>query len=147
GGGARDDGTSITLQPYTFIQAGIVCTQDAVSTLAAPSGPGPWFVIVSVIDDDPVSGVLLQATNNASQIGSAVVVAYKANGGWYNPISISVAGVQRADAPEKGRESGFLTTAVTAAGLVTAFQIDRGRAIDANGDRREIGGGRGAAIQ
>ena len=140
GAAASDDGTNITLQPYSFLQAGIVCSQDAVSTLPAPSGPQPWFVIVSVIDDDPSTGVLLQATNNVSQLGAAVVVAYKLNGRWRNPVPITVAGVRDADRQSKGRDAGFQTAATVSGGVVTAFEVGRGRAVDAAGERRDFGG-------
>jgi hypothetical protein len=146
GAGASDDGTNITLGPYAFIQGGVVCAQDAVSTLRVPLGPEPWFVTVSAIDDDPSSGVALQATNNASQVGAAVVLAYKMNGHWYNPLSVTVEGVRQADRPDEGREAGFRTTAAVSGGTVSSFQINRGRAIDADGERRALGGAQGAAI-
>ena len=108
-GGARasDDGTNITLEPYSFIQSGIVCAESAVSTIPVPLGAQPWFVVVSAVDDDPASGVLLQATSSVSDLASAVVLAYKANGVWYNLVPISLNGVLAADAPSKGRESGL----------------------------------------
>jgi hypothetical protein len=138
GAAASDDGTNIRLGPYTFIQGGIVCAEDTGATLPAPTSLGPWFILASAIDDDPATGVALTATSDVSQVGAAVVLAYKANGVWSNPLPVTVDGVLRADAPSSGKEAGFLTTPIASAGRVASAQIQRGRVVDASGQRREI---------
>jgi hypothetical protein len=145
GGRASDDGVNITIAPFSFIQSGIVCTQDAASTIPVPSGAGPWFVLASVIDDDPATGVLLSATADVAGIGAAVVIAYKANAVWYNPLPISLGGVLEADAPRPGRESGLIASATVAAGVVASFSVSRGVAVDARGERRQLGAAGNAA--
>lgn len=143
GAHASDDGVSITLGPYAFVQGGILCRQDAVSTVPVPSGPPPWFVLASAIDDDPATGVLVSTTSDVSQIGGAVVLAYKMNGRWSQPLPISGAGISAADARRKGRESGLRPIPSIVPGtlgpIVASFEVSRGVAVDSRGERRELG--------
>lgn len=143
GATSYDDNTNITVGPYAFVQSGIVCHQDGSSTIPVPSGPQPWFVIVSTVDDDPATGVTLSATSDLIHLGTAVVLAYKMAGRWSNPFPVSTAGVRAAAAAETGRESGLRPVPSIAPGsagnALTAMTVGRGVAVDSRGERRELG--------
>ena len=109
GAETSDNGTLITVAPFKFIQRGIVVENDVATTVTppvAPIGDGPWFVTGSTPDDNPLSGANLAATRDLAVIaGGAVVLSYKINGFWHNPLPLTIS--KPAPVIEAGERAGL----------------------------------------
>lgn len=139
GGAASDSGGFITIQPVKFVQDGIIAESLAVgSSLAVPAATGVWYVVASISDDDPNTGITFTATADKLLASTGIVVAFKANGRWRNPpgIGMESARINKADS---GLEHGFGIREVhDAAGLVTSVDVYRGTLTDGSGDRVDV---------
>lgn len=136
GAAASDDGSTITIQPYRFVQNGIVVGQSLPTTVALPSGVGPIFVLAATPDDHVASGVSLTATNVASELSGGVPIAYRANGHWLNPMSLTVLAAGHDSAAEVGKELGF--EVVTPAADIAEIWLKGGSVVGPDGRRHVL---------
>lgn len=126
--------------PYKYIQRGIVVENTASTTsLALPTVAEPWFVIASTPDDDLNTPVTVKISADLNEVvAGAVVLAYKTNGSWKNPVPLTALGaaVGRGDS---GRVDGGAAFGTPAAGSITSIQVNRGDLVDPDGIRRLVG--------
>lgn len=134
-----DNGVTITVEPYQFIQAGVVVENDANTTgIVVPTKAEPWFLIASNASDDPSTAPVLQVQTDPSLLAAGVVLAYKVNGRWRNPISVSTKDAVAGVGAEVGVELGLQSFGALAGGFLDTVQTDRGVLVDPAGHRREI---------
>lgn len=140
-GGAvtTDDGANVTVGPYQFVQNGIVVAESVLNTvMAIPVVAEPWFVLAATVDDDPNTGAAIRVTGDVAELagGAAIVLAYKSNGVWKNPVSgTAVAGGVSASVP--GRDGG-LDLVPFVGGALTGVKLRRGQVVDPDGIRRTL---------
>jgi len=141
GAECEDDGTEITLQAFTFVQRGIIAEAlGADITIPAElieSGAliEPAFIIASVIDDNPASGVTVTVTGSLESASTATIVAFKSGGAWQVPVPVHIPGAFEL-AREPGLEAGGDAKQTAAAGYITNVDLARGQIVDADGVRR-----------
>jgi hypothetical protein len=139
GGAVSDNGTLITVQPFTVVQRGIIVQSTAtITTLPVPEGDEPWYLLVAVPDDDPDSGVVVTATSDVLAAKNGTVLAFKANGVWQTPRPIDVKGVDERIAPESGVEVGLDARVVLDGDVVDQFVVGAGAVVDPDGVRRAL---------
>jgi hypothetical protein len=109
GGLASDDGSFITIEPFRMVSRGIIGEALASSVVDVPLLSGPWYIVASLADDDPDSGVVIQSTSSLEVASSGVVIATKTGDVWRNPSSVDVRGAA-SKAAEPGKEDGFSST-------------------------------------
>lgn len=137
GGAASDDGVTISISAFTFLQRGIVAAAAAATGIPVPTGTS-WFIVASCPDDHPDSGVLLTVTADLAATTSGVVIAFKSGGKWQNPNTVDIAGAA-ARSSESGPEAGWeVRPVLDNTGVVTAVNVFKGLAVDADGDRRLV---------
>lgn len=143
GGATTDNGVTITVTPFKLVSRGIVGETLANSLLDVPSGSAPWFIIASVPDDDPASGVAVQVTRSLELASSGVVIASKSGDIWRNTHPVDVAGALR-KAADVGAEDGFSGSYDNTAGAYTGTDgttvvdkvfSNKGRAVTPEGVR------------
>lgn len=144
GGEVTEAGGLLTVAPYAFVQDGVVCEESEDTTgISVPAGPEPWFVLASISDDEPESGITLVATGDLTQVlGGNVVIGYKTNGVWRNPRSMSIDATQRQSAAEPGSESGFTPypqRGGAAPVRITDVGVSGGRLVGPAGERKSFG--------
>lgn len=143
GAECEDDGTEITLQAFTFVQRGIIAEAlGADITIPAElteSGAliEPAFIIASVVDDNPASGVVVTVTGSLESASTATIVAFKTGGAWQTPVPVHMLGAFEL-AREPGLETGGATALTAAGGYITDIDLERGQIIDADGVRRTL---------
>jgi hypothetical protein len=147
GGSTSDNGSVITVLPAKLVSRGIVGESlENVVGLAVPTLPEPWFLIGSIPDDDPDSGIIFSVTADLVTASTGVIVAFKAGGAWQNPLAVSVdAAFQRA--AEDGAESIPFPTPVVSAGDVTGVIQSRGRVVDPDGVRKLLSRASGSSLE
>ena len=109
GGSASDDGSFITIEPFRMVSRGIIGESIANSVVDVPVLSGPWYIVASLADDDPDSGVVVQSTRSLEVASTGVVIATKTGDVWRNPSSVDVRGAA-GKAVEVGVENGFSST-------------------------------------
>jgi hypothetical protein len=139
GGAATDDGVHIALDEVTFIQRGIVAQAVAIAGVVVPTAPAPWFVLAAIPDDNPDSGVVISATADPGIAAAGLVIAYKTDGRWKNPIGVDGAGGARRSA-ETGTEAGIgvLDNVDVATNELDSLFVYKGTVVDALGERRNL---------
>lgn len=142
GGLVTDNGVNVTVGAFSFAQFGVVVEEADATVLPVPTVPEPWFVLAATPDDEPESGVTVVATGDIAQLlDGDVLIAYKSNGAWKNPRSISIDAVRRQTAVESGAEEGFQPFPVTTGAdpaSITDIRLSRGLVVDPHGSRREL---------
>ena len=140
GGASSDSGGVITVSPFRIVQRGIVAETTEDATLTSPAGAEPWFVVAAVPDDGLDSGVVVTVTKDLVQLQSAIVVAFKANGRWLNPVSVDIAGAaQSSNSGEVGIEGGFdVAPSIDGSRNVTGIRLGSGSVVDSESNRRRI---------
>jgi hypothetical protein len=142
-----ESGTA-TVGPYAFLQRGIIVEQDANTTgLVLPTAAEPWFLMASTPDDDIASGATLNITTDVSLLGTGVVLAFKANGTWQNPVPVTVRAAATRAGADVGREAGLTLWPTVSANNMTAVNVNRGRVVDPDGVRRELSATGQAALE
>jgi len=106
GGLATDNGAVITVAPFKMVSRGIIGETLANSVVDVPSGDQPWYVLASIPDDDPESGIVVQVTRSLQLASSGVVIASKSGSIWRNPLGVDVRSASL-KAAEPGPEDGF----------------------------------------
>lgn len=142
GGETSDDGSLVTTQIVTLVQRGIIATtKAATAAIPVPTATEPWFLVASIPDDDPASGVLITATADLNSALNAVVIAFKANGRWRNPRPVHAAAA--AEHPgEVGIEQDVeIDEVLDGSNNVTAISVYKGEVLDPDGVRRKLGFG------
>lgn len=139
GGVTTDDGANITVQPFKVALLGLIAeVETATGAIAVPTSSEPWFLLASIPDDDPATGVLISVTTSLAAAASGVVIAFKINGSWQNPRPIDIRGASLG-APEIGVENGFDTElGVDGSGLLNQLDIAVGQLVDPDDTRRVI---------
>ena len=143
GGVASDDTVNITIEPFKFITRGIVGETLATSgSIPVPTGAEPWFLIASMSDDDPDTGVQVEVTTDLLTASNSAIVAFKTNGQWQNPLPVSVQGAAlQGGAAETGSEQGLdLLDIINGSNEVSSIQVDGGQVVDPDGIRRFVPG-------
>ena len=152
GGGCADELGEITLQPFVFVQRGIICETGGVDiTIPAELLDGtdliePAWVIAGTPDDNPASEVAVTVTGSLALATNSVVIAFKAGGAWQNPVPVDLTGPAMR-ASESGLEDGANGRAtVVASGAppipyVTGLDVERGQVVDPDGVRRRLAAG------
>ena len=141
GGETSDNGSTITVQPFTIVQRGIVAESNAAVTgITVPTGSEPWFILGAIPDDDPDSGVVVTVSRSLPAANGGVVIAFKANGEWRNPLPVHVEGASRqSKSSEIGYEDGFKAfETIDVSRDVDQVVLDTGRVVDPDGLRRII---------
>lgn len=143
GAECEDDGTEITLQTFTFVQRGIIAEAlGADITIPAELIDGgaliePAFIIASVVDDNPASGVVVTVTGSLESASTATIVAFKSGGAWQTPVPVHIPGAFEL-AREPGLETGGAAALTAAGGYITDIDLERGQIVDADGVRRTL---------
>jgi hypothetical protein len=106
GGVTTDDGVSITVAPFKMVSRGIIGEALASSVVDVPTGSGPWYILASLPDDDPESGVSVEVTQSLAKAETGIVIAAKAGDVWRNPNPVDIVGAA-GKAADAGAESGF----------------------------------------
>ena len=143
GGVASDDAVNITIAPFKFISRGIVGETLVTSGLiAVPTAAEPWFLIASMADDDPDSGIQVEVVTDLLTAFNSAIVAFKTNGQWQNPLPVSVQGAAlQGGAAETGSEQGLdLLDIINGSNEVSSIQVDGGQVVDPDGIRRFVPG-------
>ena len=141
GAETSDNGATITVGPFAFMQNGLIVEESAsVAGTSVPSGAEPWFLLGSSADDDPDSGVALMATNDTSVAFAGIILSYKVNGTWQNPSALSLQGLEDRDAAEAGKENGFRVEPILSGGNLSTFDLTSGRVVGSRGIRRDLVG-------
>lgn len=143
GAECEDDGVEITLQAFTFVQRGIIAEAlGADITIPAELIDGgaliePAFIIASVVDDNPASGVVVTVTGSLESASTATIVAFKSGGAWQTPVPVHIPGAFEL-AREPGLETGGAAAQAAAGGYITDIDLERGQIVDADGVRRVL---------
>lgn len=146
GGACSDELGEITLQPFNFVQRGIICeTAGADITIPAELLDGttllePAWVIAGVADDNPATEVTVTVTGSLALVADSTVIAFKAGGVWQNPVPIDLTGpTMRASEP--GLEDAATARVTVAATYVTEIAVERSQIVDPDGVRRRLSAG------
>lgn len=146
GAATSDNGATITVGAYAFVQAGVVVENDASTAgIAVPTKAEPWFLVASNPDDDPSSAPVVQVQTDPSLIVAGVVLAFKANGQWQNPVSLNMREGISALGVEPGVEGGVKAFSVLSGGLLDSLGVGRGLLVDSAGHRRDLPASTGTA--
>lgn len=98
GGLTTDNGATVTVQPTSFLQRGLVVqSQVAASGIPVPTAAEPWFLLAASPDDDPDSGATFTATADLATAAASVIVAVRSGGIWTNPTPVNVAAAGERD--------------------------------------------------
>lgn len=139
GGATSDDGVTVTVAPVTILQRG-VAAQSLVSAagIAVPAVPEPWFVLAAIPDDDPDSGVSFAVTADLGTAAQSVIVAFKSNGVWVNPVGVDVRAAGERDSDSGGEEDLGISDLRSTAGVITSMRAFKGLVVDPSGKRRVL---------
>ncbi|MBW2691029.1 MAG: hypothetical protein JRE57_00165 [Deltaproteobacteria bacterium] len=139
GGLTTDNGSIIGVALFSVVQSGIVADSlEAVVGLPVPTAAEPWFVLASIPDDDPDSGIVVSVTTDLTLAQTGVIVAYKTNGSWQNPRAVDAAAAAQ-NAAEVGLEAGFAATlGVDGSGFLNQLDVATGRVVDPDASRRDV---------
>lgn len=139
GGVTSDDGVTIEVEPVAIAQRGIIATTavDAVG-ITVPTAAEPWFLLAAIPDDDPDSGISFSVTADLGVAANSVIVAFKSNGAWQNPVPVSIAGAAVSNADPGVEVGGGVRELMDASGVVTYVAAFRGGLVDPDGNRRSL---------
>ena len=135
GGQTTDDGVTITVEPTTFVQRGLVVSSLADAAIPVPVAAEPWFVIAATPDDDPDSGALFTVTTDLAMAAASVVVATRANGAWVNPSAVNIAGAAERASDAGGEVDLGIYDVKSIGGSVNSIAAYKGLVVDPSGRR------------
>jgi len=144
GGLTSDNGATITVEAFKFVSRGIIGESLASSALDVPTSSENWYIVASLPDDDPDSGIVVWVTTSRAAAANGVVIATKTGDVWRNPDGVDIkAALERPTEP--GPESGFTGTyrntgdvydSADGTTVVDLIMANRGLAVHPLGGRR-----------
>lgn len=133
----EDDGTNIEFTSFVCVQRGIIAEAEEGDDLNVPTAAEPWFLIASIPNDDPDSGVIVSVTADVGVAAAAVVLAYKIGGRWSNPPGVDVSEAGRKSS-ELGVEKDVALIPLIDFPLMEGVSVAAGEVVDNDGRRRTL---------